>query len=1532
MSAVTRSVTRLSAAAKRRERASDVEGGRDEANHDPSAEDEGEHSLELTCSAFAVDIHPSGKDGRLQQSGQRPKMRSYMRTEVQWTKGAAKRLGTRDGMRESAVGVVRHRRRKNALPELTWASSARGSTWITSTSATQSGGDHRPARIPGMPPRRRRKIVRDLVVLAVAATTAVAGHPSYAHTVLENVLGECDCRIGEAANPGPVGGFDDPEADDAMEQLEQYLEEQSADPLVPEDYDGITASGLAFTEAQVEEGVGGEFDLGVSELARQPERTEDGEARARQWWNARLGDELDDYEDDGIDELDDERLLRDAFRQSGDGRHERAAGHDQEGAFMERHGLIVDEPDIREQLGIVEGGRTHVLAANAAGSGGVRLPEGLFQTLAMHDQADIEQKGLKWRRLSEARMEARAEVAARRGAQRRARSEAAGRVLQAEHLPNMPMLEEEEADEPCEGNLAMNGVEAADGARAVRCQGGAEQGAEGARGQRTHSRRARGRRQRGGQQGEIWTINSSGKPQLESTLKLAAGSKGKCVALLCQEHQQPLARVPDLQAAARKHGWIVAATPAAKGEGGGASAGTAILTPSNLASGLIEGMKVDVSPKGSEGRLSRLWLQRVVNAGIMLLSCYLHMCEGPSPRNMRLLSAGLCAGATCGCPWIMAGDFQDGPDAFLTWAGLLIQRAGAKVVATTEPTHYPGTGEPKAMDFFIVSERLAPYVKGVRVVSEAPAAPHRVVALTFERVGPPPLHWQRRAPRAFPREPPVGCARAPIAPAESEVGHGCGHGGRGTADESATAAERADVVRGAWGAIIHSVEAELCGRTDRYRGELPDQRWCGRAEGPRYARGPAHPPRAAGKYGDLDCKTHAMAWALNRFSELAALAEAAKASIRARNNEISGEDIGGVQGMRLEGNRLKQWYRVLTKVRSVNSPISKCLDEENWRQALRELAKFSGEPARAVDFLRTTEEWIRCKLQAHKMAHHKAMLRIWRGWVSKQLRNGAAGIFKFAKRTVEEPEILIRLKNVTTGDAQDLVEHDFSEWSALWNRLRPFAAAPWRGKQDDVDSEHVPAPCPGELRQASFSFKPWTGTSNEVLSPRHYGWLSDVLLLRIGQFIVLLERMGCWPEQLMEALVHLIPKPTGGRRPIGLLASLVRLWERVRRPHIQEWRAKVQRSYNWMTRGRGSARAVWAQTVLEEAARQRGLASAAVLVDLVKAFELIILARVWKVGVESGFPRASLRLSLEVCSFSRRLVYRAAHSAASCCTLTAVLAGSGYATDFVFLMIMEAVDNLIESNSGIHVCVIADDVKLGLMGKEGEVAEGIGSAAADFVRVLEDDLRMEVSRSVKGKRGKTVALVSSSALGRRLGRKMSRLGIEILRQTRNLGVDYRLGGGQVRRTVQKARWTKVASRTTRARRMGRRAAAAVAVGCDVPSVAYGASAAGISDGMLTALRRNVAMSFGPLQGRSTSVRLLMDSCDPGLTIVVGAVCDWVKAWWDHMLDRKVMEDALRHAQKTVGISARPNAAVVGGAGSYIAALRRLGWGGTKSGH
>ena len=90
---------------------------------------------------------------------------------------------------------------------------------------------------------------------------------------------------------------------------------------------------------------------------------------------------------------------------------------------------------------------------------------------------------------------------------------------------------------------------------------------------------------------------------------------------------------------------------------------------------------------------------------------------------------------------------------------------------------------------------------------------------------------------------------------------------------------------------------------------------------------------------------------------------------------------------------------------------------------------------------------------------------------------------------------------------------------------------------------------------------------------------------------------------VQEALIHLIPKPTERRRPIGLLAALPRIWERLRKPDLLQWRQKCSREYNWITKSKGSERAVWAHSVEEEAARFEGRTSTAVLVDLVKAFE-----------------------------------------------------------------------------------------------------------------------------------------------------------------------------------------------------------------------------------------------------------------------------------------------------------------------------------------
>ncbi len=508
------------------------------------------------------------------------------------------------------------------------------------------------------------------------------------------------------------------------------------------------------------------------------------------------------------------------------------------------------------------------------------------------------------------------------------------------------------------------------------------------------------------------------------------------------------------------------------------------------------------------------------------------------------------------------------------------------------------------------------------------------------------------------------------------------------------------------------------------------------------------------------------------------------------------------------------------------------------------------------------------------------------------------------------PDRLIWTSGGQSAAPCDVVEEDFGAWEAVWSRLDDVSTAPWRTARLPVEGSPLPPLTPAAIRKASTSIG-ITGIGIDNLGPWHFSWLSDILLWRICTFLQELERVGLWPENLLEALIHLIPKPAGGRRPIGVLTSLLRVWERARRPVVLDWRETCSRQYQWMMRGRGASRAVWAQTVLEESARQKGLVSAAVLVDLVKAFEQIILAGVWAAGLQHGFPAVVLRMGLELCTARRRLVYRRAFSARAVHTLSAILAGSGFASDFMYLMLLGPLDTLVKEYTALRIFVIADDIKLGIAGNQDVVVDVMKGATRRCIGLLEQGLSMEVSRNVDGKKGKTVAMGSTPLVRRKLRPKLGRMGIDTVLETKNLGVGFALGR-LPSRMLQLGRWATAQRRAKRAARLGGRLGGAIITASAVPSVVDGASSTGMTDGLLASLRSMTAAARGKTKGRSISARLAMDGNDPGIKVVVQPIADWADAWWDELIDRADMIEAWMWAVKTVGLSARPNQAVAGG--------------------
>eukprot|EP00959_Pyramimonas_sp_CCMP1952_P283501 5926608-Pyramimonas_sp.AAC.1 len=51
----------------------------------------------------------------------------------------------------------------------------------------------------------------------------------------------------------------------------------------------------------------------------------------------------------------------------------------------------------------------------------------------------------------------------------------------------------------------------------------------------------------------------------------------------------------------------------------------------------------------------------------------------------------------------------------------------------------------------------------------------------------------------------------------------------------------------------------------------------------------------------------------------------------------------------------------------------------------------------------------------------------------------------------------------------------------------------------------------------------------------------------------LIESLGVLPPQTSVALLALLPKPSGGYRPIGVFCSWRRAWGRLRRPMALHW-------------------------------------------------------------------------------------------------------------------------------------------------------------------------------------------------------------------------------------------------------------------------------------------------------------------------------------------------------------------------------------------
>ena len=478
-------------------------------------------------------------------------------------------------------------------------------------------------------------------------------------------------------------------------------------------------------------------------------------------------------------------------------------------------------------------------------------------------------------------------------------------------------------------------------------------------------------------------------------------------------------------------------------------------------------------------------------------------------------------------------------------------------------------------------------------------------------------------------------------------------------------------MQAAWTEVVACAEVELCGLCDTFKSGAPDSRFMGRANGARVVKTWSLPPRSAGKEGGMDIETYAYSWTATRLRELAHLGRKA-----GKGWEWDDEA------------RARQWAGLKAKFIWPSPFLRQATATDNL---LRECVNFAAQGT--VSDWRVFEEWAdwaAVTTRRRKAAAMEGARQAWRAFIQKDLAKGGGSLHAFAKRSEEHQGESVADEVGRSGTPQDIVLAEAEEWESIWHRFQGTCAAPWR-EADLRESERLPRPTVSELRRCAGTFRTATAVGCDSFFPRWFAWLSDELLEAIIDFLTTVEALGLWPREVASSIIHLIPKASGGRRPIGVMASVIRLWEAARKPVIWQWRAKNARPYNWAAAGRSAEAAIWGQTVRDEVAQAKGKSCGAVLFDLVKAYEYVRLELVWEAGMAAGFPALVLRLLMESFAFARTLIYRGA-LAKGITTLSAILAGSVFAMDALALVLTGVVDKIAVAMPSISFVLYVDDL------------------------------------------------------------------------------------------------------------------------------------------------------------------------------------------------------------------------------------------------
>ncbi len=415
------------------------------------------------------------------------------------------------------------------------------------------------------------------------------------------------------------------------------------------------------------------------------------------------------------------------------------------------------------------------------------------------------------------------------------------------------------------------------------------------------------------------------------------------------------------------------------------------------------------------------------------------------------------------------------------------------------------------------------------------------------------------------------------------------------------------------------------------------------------------------------------------------------------------------------------------------------------------------------------EAWKRWDEEHHgkKAKRREASIKKWRQKMAEHAKAGRKQAYQWLKQ-VDNPD---DGSGVQKGVAQ-VLDENVQIWAKLW---QCEDGARCREARDFVAGRDLDPHITVEgLRMSAKSFSPTTACT-DGLPPKAVGLLSDDLLGLLATMANVWVGRAVWPTCEGQVHIVLLPKPTGGERPIGLFRSIVRVVCKAVAWDGLQWFGEQDIPQLNTSKGRRVGDAIWRAQMRAyiDPHKQAG----EIMIDLMKAFEYVSRRRLAERGARGDYPMHVLAASLATYGFPRRLVYKG-YATQVLHPRRGITAGSPFATGDLWLVCSDVMHRIFKEYPQATFVIHVDDFSYSMEGNDAmEVSKALASLHERVKAGISAEAGMVIAEA------KTVAIGSSMEVAQELGVAIRRAGEGSI-MCKKLGVDYRIGiGSQARGKV-----------------------------------------------------------------------------------------------------------------------------------------------------